>query len=445
MGIRELWNVVSPARKQTTFSTLSWEHFKDTGRPLVIGVDASIWFFQIQAALSARGLHSQLGSNPELATFFYKLSFFLSLPISLVFVLDGPQRPAIKQGKTVHSVPHWMIHSVRELVTAFGYHIHQAPGEAEAELGNLNHIGHIDAVFTVDSDILLFGAEIIIRPNDTGDLNDVAVYHANDIATNTERPLMPGGLLLMAILCGGDYDKGLERCGWKTAYGLTNTELGSELLLASDEDAATIRKILPAWREKLRDHLARDPHGFIGRKNVGIASNIPGNFPSMDVVRKYTHPVISHTLLAAAFLGWGHLRLPNIPVLSELTERLFLWKSIGKQEKKFTSKIFDGFCVRYLMLLSSPGHSFPEGSLIPRVLNIVDVKSAHDNILFSVEFDIAVLAHASLQTSTLTKKKVWAPSVVLTASHNLLALYLQKLNCSKKKTLSIQKKIELVD
>jgi hypothetical protein len=39
----------------------------------------------------------------------------------------------------------------------------QAPGEAEAELAQLNRQGYIDAVLTDDSDALVFGASFIIN------------------------------------------------------------------------------------------------------------------------------------------------------------------------------------------------------------------------------------------------------------------------------------------
>jgi 5'-3' exonuclease len=41
--------------------------------------------------------------------------------------------------------------------------MHQAPGEAEAELAKLNAVGLVDAVFTSDSDALVFGARCVIR------------------------------------------------------------------------------------------------------------------------------------------------------------------------------------------------------------------------------------------------------------------------------------------
>jgi 5'-3' exonuclease len=42
-------------------------------------------------------------------------------------------------------------------------HAVQAPGEAEAELAQLNKAGLIDAVVTDDNDALIFGATHVIR------------------------------------------------------------------------------------------------------------------------------------------------------------------------------------------------------------------------------------------------------------------------------------------
>jgi Holliday junction resolvase YEN1 len=43
------------------------------------------------------------------------------------------------------------------------FQIQQAPGEAEAELAQLNKAGIIDIVLSDDSDVLLFGATHIMR------------------------------------------------------------------------------------------------------------------------------------------------------------------------------------------------------------------------------------------------------------------------------------------
>jgi XPG I-region len=141
----------------------------------------SIWFTQAQFGF--RIGHAQAGENPELRCLFYKLASFLKVPVTPLFVFDGPSRPGSKRGKRVIAKPHWLTKPFQELLEAFGFpyytvSIHrsvvlyissksldgqQAPGEAEAELACLNRAKIIDAVITDDSDALLFGAAHVIR------------------------------------------------------------------------------------------------------------------------------------------------------------------------------------------------------------------------------------------------------------------------------------------
>ncbi|KAK6966740.1 PIN domain-like protein [Favolaschia claudopus] len=84
-------------------------------------------------------------------------------PVILIFVFDGFGRPLVKRGKQVLAQPESLIQACKEAIKAFGYYSHQAPGEAEAELAQMNKLGFIDAVITEDSDTLVFGAVCIIR------------------------------------------------------------------------------------------------------------------------------------------------------------------------------------------------------------------------------------------------------------------------------------------
>ncbi|THU92313.1 PIN domain-like protein, partial [Dendrothele bispora CBS 962.96] len=290
-----------------------------------------------------------------LANVFYKLSFFLSLPLVLVFVFDGPLRPGKKRSKRVGAAAHWMTQPFKELVLAFGYHTHQAPGEAEAELARMSTTGFIDAVLTDDSDALLFGARLVIRrwvyfPHIRRDPDSIATYYTDNFAQDPDKPIMHGGMLLFAILQGGDYSKGLHRCGQDTAYRLTHTELGSELLLAADEDNETLSTFLPAWRAKLRHYLADDPYGLIGQKNKKLAAGVPNDFPSMEIVKLYTNPLVSESSWTSN-ASWHVFQLPNLANLSILVERLFLWRSTGLAENKLQSKVFGAFCIKYLLMV----------------------------------------------------------------------------------------------
>lgn len=81
-----------------------------------------------------------------LRTFFFKLSKLLSLGILAVFVFDGPQRPAEKRGRTIIGRVQEETKRVIHLVQLFGFLVHLAPGEAEAECALLQMTGRVDYV-----------------------------------------------------------------------------------------------------------------------------------------------------------------------------------------------------------------------------------------------------------------------------------------------------------
>ncbi|KAJ7831768.1 PIN domain-like protein [Mycena olivaceomarginata] len=126
-------------------------------QPKVVAFDASIWMYQADRAIKHG--NADAGPNPQLRILFYRAARLLSLPICVVFVFDGPARPAIKRGTKVLTHGHWLTGSFQKLIEAFGYHWYMAPGEAEAEMAQLSAMGVIDIVVTTDTDALIFGAK----------------------------------------------------------------------------------------------------------------------------------------------------------------------------------------------------------------------------------------------------------------------------------------------
>ena len=159
---------------------------------------SSTWFYECQVFSSRGCQHLQAGQNPELWVLFYWLATLSRLPITTVFVFDGDRRPKIKRGKAVQIFPHWLTTSFRKLAEAFGFYchtvlycchyhhdttyliltLHQAPGDAEAELAYLNQILAIDLVLTSDSNIFVFSATHVIRRSDP-----VFYYHLIKVLT----------------------------------------------------------------------------------------------------------------------------------------------------------------------------------------------------------------------------------------------------------------------
>lgn len=328
MGIPGLWKLIEPAgNSHESFTSLTVrEGFKkrSRGRVFRLGIDASIWIKAVQCAHVSR--HAQSGREPELRTLLYRLTRLLETCTQPVFVFDGRDRPGVKRGKHVRQQEHWMVDGFSKLVEAFGFSSHQAPAEAEAELARMNQLGLIDAVLTDDSDIFVFGATMVIRSStyQDNDKGSIHTHTSSAIAKHRSVSLTRGGILLVALLCGGDYDKGLVGCGIKTAHALARYGFGDTLIEASMSlEGDEYAEFIQCWRAALCSTLTDDPRGLLGRSHRALANKLDPSFPNRDVIRLYTHPLVSSdTILCALELGG---RTFDVEFLAELVQVHFDW------------------------------------------------------------------------------------------------------------------------
>ncbi|EDR16161.1 uncharacterized protein LACBIDRAFT_321397 [Laccaria bicolor S238N-H82] len=360
MGATHLWEIVQPARQMRSLSQLTvsegFEKNRNGRRAIAMGVDASIWLHQTQAVFH-HACHSQAGENPELRILFYKLKRFLNQPVNVVFVFDSDGRPSMKRGKHVRTKEHWLTKHFQEFAQAYGFTVHIAPGEAEAELALLNKLGIIDIVITDDSDALVFGATCVMRnPNLKKDNDNVALYTSEGIRTTAGVHVTQGGMLLIAILCGGDYDKvGLVGCGKVVAHGLARTTLGDQLLEAArDLSEEQLETFLVPWHQQLQEELLFNKQGFLKCRYPAIANAVRLDFPQPSVILKYTQPVTSWAggRLLPPFSTWVHHE-PDVAELASLAERSFSWPP-DKIMEEFRKHVWPGLCLRRLLEVKSP-------------------------------------------------------------------------------------------
>ncbi|KAG8846462.1 hypothetical protein FRB96_001986 [Tulasnella sp. 330] len=323
-----------------------------------VGIDASIWFFHSQ--------WGREGENPELRTMFFRMARLLEVPFLPVFVFDGPERPKFKRGKKVSGRQHWMEDGVKKMATAFGFQWWEAPGEAEAELAWLNSQGYIDAVLSDDGDTFLFGAQVVVRnPSNTlsgnrsrpiknsegkDDGKHVVIVRADDIRQREDIGLTHGGLILIGLLSGGDYDEGgVMRCGPKIAQGLARCGFGDELVTAVNKLPENLLPgWLDVWRNALRTELRTNSRRIIGRKYTSLASSIPDTFPNLDVVRSYTAPVTTGSKgRRVPYEKWWRVE-PNIADIARVCEMYFEWGVKATIVKRFRTVLWTGAVIRIL-------------------------------------------------------------------------------------------------
>ncbi|EDR05078.1 uncharacterized protein LACBIDRAFT_303869 [Laccaria bicolor S238N-H82] len=468
MGIPGIWNILLKAKQSRPFTELTvlegFEANRRGARTLMIGVDASIWLNQTQSIFHVPGMHYQAGENPELRTLFYRLARFRKLPIHLVFVFDGEHRPSIKRGVNVCTKAHALTSSFQEFIEQYGYSFHTAPAEAEAELAVLNSHGIIDAVLSDDADTLLFGATHLIRnPNVKEDGDNINIYTADAICSTLS--LTSGGILLLAILSGGDYDPG---CGMTTAYSLARAGFGDELLHATKTcPPPELEQSLEKWRNRLRMALRYNDAGHLSRRQVALSNSVPNTFPDPRILALYVNPITSWSpgQKLPNTAAWVP-REVNLTKLAALCERSFTWGTSDGILSCFQEHVWPGMTLYRLveeanvdptaMLTAHFAQTIAEGTFaLSSILCIVRQQKAEKKAVpgYTVEVQTGHLSTATLSglrglrtfteatTKSATKKTkilpgrmmVWVPCSILEQALPALVARYQKAQKSKNK------------
>ncbi|KAF2465475.1 uncharacterized protein BDR25DRAFT_396177 [Lindgomyces ingoldianus] len=355
MGINGIYKEIGPGQR-IALSKLAVEKFEETGRPLRIAIDVSIWLFQIQASKGMHEYHFS-GTNPALRTFFYRLLRLISLSIHPIFVFDGPNKPPFKRnkrtGRNVASIPEFL---AKQLLNQFGFPVHRAPGEAEAECALLQREGIVDAVLSEDVDTLMFGSGVTIRNWSPELKTSTTPTHVNvyDAIKTKHGPsgLDREGMILVALMSGGDYvPEGIPGCGPKTACEAARAGFGRDLCNVAKNDAIAMK----SWRDRLQHELKTNESKFFKTKHKSLV--IPDDFPRADILGYYTHPAISNKA------GLDKLRRSiewdqdfDFPGLRRFTNDAFDWAKLGGA-KHFIRNLAPVLLVRHLRMRGEGGGS----------------------------------------------------------------------------------------
>ncbi|KAK9436672.1 flap structure-specific endonuclease [Metarhizium brunneum] len=252
MGIKGIYKELGPG-KRISLSKLAADSLESANRPYRIAIDFAIWHFQTQAA--------QGGTNPALRTLFYRLVRLLGTPIQPIFVFDGSNKPIFKRNKRSGRGDGATTAAAKHLIRLFGFPTHDAPGEGEAECALLQRHGIVDAVLSEDVDTIMFGCTKTLRNwSSEGKTSTapthVSLYDVEDMALG-DLGLDREGMVLVALMSGGDYlPDGVPGCGVKVACEAAKAGFGKSVcrLKVSDKDE---------------------------------------DFPNIEVLRYYTHPIVS--------------------------------------------------------------------------------------------------------------------------------------------------------
>ncbi|KAJ6454078.1 PIN domain-like protein [Mycena vitilis] len=317
-------------------------------RTLLVGDDVSIRIEAIVAALKTANVFypGPGGQKLVLEKLFYQLCNLSLAPITLVFVPDGDGRPSVKRGTKVVNHPSILTEYLKPMITAFGFYFYDARTKAEAELAQLNALGKIDAVITEDSDAFLFGARCVIRTSGPSVQHDSLIYTIESIENTESVSLDKNGLILCALLLGGDYAPGISGVGPIAALGF-----GRDLahILQSFQSAELTRQ-LATWRNALREELRTNSSRRLDKRQPTLASNIPDTFPDLQTAYLYLDPFTSSS---ATFTGslpdnsFWRPREPDVFGIAQLCSTYFGWTG-EVLLKKLTSNLWPGATFKLL-------------------------------------------------------------------------------------------------
>ncbi|NXA78784.1 GEN endonuclease, partial [Thryothorus ludovicianus] len=235
MGVTCLWQILEPVRQPVNMSSL---------RGKTLAVDLSLWVCEAQTVKKMVGVVTK----PHLRNLFFRFSFFTSMGIKLVFVMEGEaprlkadtmsKRNEIRYGpwkkagaaRTGRSVFKATLKECLELLECLGVPWVQAAGEAEAMCAYLNAKGLVDGCITNDGDVFLYGAQTVYR-NFAMNAKDPYLDSYTMSSIKEKLGCDRESLIGLAVLLGCDYlPKGVPGVGKEQALKLIETLQGQNLL-----------------------------------------------------------------------------------------------------------------------------------------------------------------------------------------------------------------------
>jgi holliday junction resolvase YEN1 len=213
----------------------------------------------------------------------------------------------------------------KRLIRLFGFHVHDAPGEAEAECALLQQRGIVHAVLSEDVDTIMFGCQRTLRNwSSEGTKSNKTPTHVSMYDAQLLRESNSGldreGMVLVALMSGGDYlPEGIPGAGVKLACEAARAGFGEKLCRLKRTDTSELN----SWREWLTYELRTNESGFFRTRHRAL--NVPDDFPNMDILRYYTHPVVSPASVIDQLRDqtWG--KPLDIQGLREFARETFDW------------------------------------------------------------------------------------------------------------------------
>ncbi|KAI1269657.1 hypothetical protein F5Y18DRAFT_106231 [Xylariaceae sp. FL1019] len=292
----------------------SSQHFEATGKPLRVAVDSVNWWCRNISAQKEADLQRQNpASHPREKRIMDRILYLLRMNVQLLYVFSGSSDPLEAQ-PAGHEYTESNVALLKELLDHLDVPFHDAPGSAIAECARLQELGVVDAIWTDNTDVLMFGTNptlVSFRKKEGEQFKSSnTVIVSPGVCVKERTGLSKEGFLMYGMLVGCDYTNGLEDFGKSDFSSIENHPQfdGAAKLLASP---STTSHELGKWRamiaRMLKDVLPT-------RELFGLSKA----FPDITTLKHCARPLVSFdvTLLDLPCLRQGWFRSYSPGMLS---------------------------------------------------------------------------------------------------------------------------------
>ncbi|KAL5237165.1 hypothetical protein ACI65C_004575 [Semiaphis heraclei] len=213
------------------------------------------------------------------------------------------------------SVTQKITSEIKGLLKLFGIPYITAPMEAEAQCAFLEKIGRTEGTVTDDSDVWLFGANVVYK-----DFFDSQKYvkQFKSIDIKQQFALSQNSLIQLAFLVGSDYTNGIDGIGPVSAIEILSFFESKTKSMNIEEKLLKIKEIANSNAEVYSDM------PFIKKLK---STKIGNDFPNKAVINAYLHPIVNESNES---FNWG---TPQVDSIIQFAQTNFDW-DISKTKSK---------------------------------------------------------------------------------------------------------------
>lgn len=321
MGVNFLWRDF-PANPKSLVELCAAFHDRH-GQPPRVAIDVSQMLFHVCEEKSSANAHI------EHRILIRRFAAFVAAGFAVTCVFDSPS-VFVKRGVAVRRQETGFGAQAREIITAFGFAIVDAPGEAEAQCATLQLNGTVDFVFSNDADVLANGARAVLKYSPESESANTAIERLVD-EIHVVRPVQE--YVLRSVLQGCDWNDGVRSIGCEYARNIAESpQLSADLVKIAEGSYGHLNLVRGVeWWDKLVGMLEK---GEFGRRNLQL-SNL-GHREKEGIVltllktaKRLVNPLVSRHVEDTGSA------VPNWSVLMQLwqKESAALQKAPGKSEK----------------------------------------------------------------------------------------------------------------